>query len=229
MSFDASKIFAFDLETTSANPFEARIVTSALVHIEPQNIRRQELLADPGVEIPEDATKIHGISTAQARAEGQPHDEVLAHTIATIRSAWEEGFTLVAFNAAYDLSVLHSLDPSFTVDGPVFDPYVIDRAKDKYRKGARTLAATCEHYGVKLEQAHDATADALAAARVAWKMVKHAYPDLATLPDDDLMEFQALSYFEFQQSRRRYLEGQGKDPSSVHTTWPIQAPGHRPS
>ena len=34
MNFDASRMLAFDLETTSANPKEARIVTSALVRID---------------------------------------------------------------------------------------------------------------------------------------------------------------------------------------------------
>ena len=32
--FNPLKVLSFDLETTSANPFEARIVTSALVHID---------------------------------------------------------------------------------------------------------------------------------------------------------------------------------------------------
>ena len=76
-TFDASRMLSFDLETTSPNPREARIVTSALVRIDGRDVSSTEMLADPGVEIPEAATKVHGISTEKARAEGRPHDEVL--------------------------------------------------------------------------------------------------------------------------------------------------------
>ena len=72
-AFDASRMLSFDLETTSANPMEARIVTSALVTIDGSSSDPYEMLADPGVEIPEGAANIHGITTEQARAEGRPH------------------------------------------------------------------------------------------------------------------------------------------------------------
>ena len=122
-TFDAGKMFAFDLETTGTNPHECRIVTSALVRIDGGAPQAKELLADPGVEIPEAAAAVHGITTEHARAHGRPHDEVLAETIAEIRRAWRDGLTLVAYNAAYDLTVLRSREPSFTVDGLVFDPW----------------------------------------------------------------------------------------------------------
>ena len=57
MTFDASHMLAFDLETTSANPKEARIVTSALVRIDGRDVQKVEHLADPGIEIPEDAAE----------------------------------------------------------------------------------------------------------------------------------------------------------------------------
>ena len=53
MTFDASRMLAFDLETTSANPKEARIVTSALVRIDGRDVQKVEHLADPGIEIPQ--------------------------------------------------------------------------------------------------------------------------------------------------------------------------------
>ena len=172
MTFDASHMLAFDLETTSANPKEARIVTSALVRIDGRDVQKVEHLADPGIEIPEEATNVHGITTEKARAEGRPHEEVLKDTVEAIKAAWEDGLTLIVYNAAFDLTVLRSLTGDFTVTGPVYDPYVIDRVSDKWRKGKRTLGAVCEHYGVELGNAHEATADALAAARVAWKQVR---------------------------------------------------------
>lgn len=221
MNFDASRMLAFDLETTSANPKEARIVTSALVRIDGRDVQKIEHLADPGIEIPQEATNVHGITTEKARAEGRPHEEVLKDTVEAIKSAWEDGLTLIVYNAAFDLTVLRSLTGDFTVTGPVYDPYVIDRVSDKWRKGKRTLGAVCEHYGVELGNAHEATADALAAARVAWKQVRQHYPNLAQMEENELMEFQAVKWYEDRVAFKKYLEGKGRDASDVSTAWPL--------
>ncbi|WP_165242894.1 3'-5' exonuclease [Corynebacterium lizhenjunii] len=223
MKFDASRMLSFDLETTSVNPQEARIVTSALVRIDGREVDAREMLADPGVPIPDAAASVHGITTEKAQAEGRPHAEVLQETVDSIRQAWDDGLTLIVYNAAYDLSVLRALTGDFTVDGPVYDPFLIDRVKDKFRKGKRTLTAVCDHYGVELGNAHEATADALAAARVAWKQVRQAFPDLAQMDTDELMEFQAVSWYEDRTAFKKYLEGQGKDASGVSTAWPMMS------
>lgn len=215
-------MLSFDLETTSANPLEARIVTSALVRIDGREVTATEHLADPGVEIPEQAAAIHGISTEKARAEGRPHDEVVKETVDTIKQAWEDGFTLIVFNAPYDLTVLRALTGDFTVTGPVFDPLLIDRAMDRYRKGGkRNLGALSEHYGVQLENAHEATSDAMAAARIAWKQVNSVWPELAQKDLDELMEFQAVQHFEIQTDFRKYMESRGRDTSTINTAWPM--------
>ena len=220
-TFDAGRMFAFDLETTGTNPHECRIVTSALVRIDGGKVDARELLADPGVEIPEGAARVHGITTEKARADGRPHADVLAETIAAIRQAWADGLTLVAYNAAYDLTVLRTQEPSFTIDGLVFDPYVIDRDRDRWRKGKRTLENACAHYGVRIDNAHEATSDALAAARLAWVMTKKTWPELADMPGDELMEYQALAHHERQADFRDYLARKGEDVSKfVVGGWP---------
>ena len=221
MNFDASRMLAFDLETTAANPKQARIVTSALVRIDGRDVQKIEHLADPGIEIPQEATNVHGITTEKARAEGRPHEVVLKDTVEAIKAAWEDGLTLIVYNAAFDLTVLRSLTGDFTVTGPVYDPYVIDRVSDKWRKGKRTLGAVCEHYGVELGNAHEATADALAAARVAWKQVRQHYPNLAQMEENELMEFQAVKWYEDRVAFKKYLEGKGRDASDVSTAWPL--------
>lgn len=220
-NFDASRMLTFDLETTSRYPTEARIVTAAMVRIDGREVTPVELLADPGIEIPEETTAIHGISTEYAREHGQPHDEVLAETIGQIRAGWADGLTLIVFNASYDLTILRTQDKDFTVTGPVYDPFVIDKIKDRYRKGKRTLTDLCEHYNVRLDNAHEATADALAAARIAWKQVK-LWPELTQLSSEELMEFQAVGYYEQQTDFKKYLEGRGRDAGSVNTSWPMQ-------
>lgn len=219
-TFDASRMLSFDLETTSPNPAEARIVTSALVRIDGREVAATEELADPGVEIPEEAAAVHGISTEKARAEGRPHEEVLRETVEKIKAGWDDGLTLIVFNAPYDLSVLRALTGDFTVTGPVFDPYVIDRVKDRYRKGKRNLGALCEFYGVRLDNAHEATSDAMAAARIAWKQVR-MWPELARMEVGELMEYQAVEYYKMQSELKTYFDSRGRDSSRVTLGWPM--------
>lgn len=220
--FDPNKMCSFDLETTSADPRTARIVTSALVKVEVPNKEVVLRLADPGIEIPEAATAIHGITTEYARANGRPHDEVVQQTIADIYAAWEQGFTLIVYNATFDLSVLSQLDPSFVVKGLVFDPYVVDRARVR-RPGKRTLTAVSEYYAVPVgDDAHEASADALAAARIAWQMCKR-WPELTQMDEGELMEQQAIDYFRMQESLAQYFERQGRDTSTINYAWPVQS------
>ena len=220
VTIDRNRLLAFDLETTGPDPRTAHVVTSALVAIDgPRKVERN-WMADPGVEIPEGATAVHGITTAQAREHGRPHAEVVAETIADIRTGWREGRTLVVFNAAYDLTILRRWDPSFEVLGPVVDPFVVDRASNPYRKGKRTLGALCTHHGVRLDGAHEATADALAAARLAWKLLGEL-PDLAGADWREVNAQQARWHESRQRDFAAYLERSGKDASDVNTQWPM--------
>lgn len=217
--FDRSKLLSFDLETTGPNPNTAHVVTSALLRIDGSQVRPRTWLADPGIEIPAEATAIHGITTAQARADGEDHAAVVAESVAGIRAGWEQGYTLVVFNAPFDLTILRRFDPSFTVCGPVLDPYVVDRAIDPYRKGKRTLSAMSEHYGIRLDEAHDAAADALAAARLAWKLCEHE--QLQAESWQAFNDKQAAWHAARQQDFAAYLARQGRPAHDVNTSWPI--------
>lgn len=222
--FDVGKMVAFDLETTGTDPRTCRIVTSALVRLTAgKEPRKLAMLADPGVEIPEAATRIHGITTERARAEGEPHERVLRRTIDALRAAWSEGYAAVIYNAAYDLSVLRALEPGFTVDGLVVDPYVLDKRFTPRLRGSgqRKLGPTCERYGVRLDAAHDATEDALAAARLAWMMAKR-HPEITEMDGDALMELQAVQAWEDAASLAEYFRSRGRDASDVDGTWPMR-------
>lgn len=220
VAVDRGRLLAFDLETTGPDPRTAHVVTSALVAIDgPQKVARG-WVADPGVEIPPGATAVHGITTEYAREHGRPHAEVIAETIEGIRAGWREGRTLVVFNACFDLTILRRWDPAFEVLGPVVDPFVIDRAVDTFRRGKRTLEAVCTFHGVRLEGAHEAEADGLAAARLAWKFLGE-HPELAQLDWRELNARQAGWHEERQADFAAYLERSGKDASDVNRLWPI--------
>ena len=80
-SFDPSKMVAFDLETTTNDPLKAHVVTSSVIRIDGSDADETYLLADPGIPISEEAEKVHGISNEYAKANGEPHDDVVAKTV----------------------------------------------------------------------------------------------------------------------------------------------------
>lgn len=166
-------MLALDLETTSPDPEEARIVQAALVFVGGgMGTHAATMLCDPGIPIPAEATAVHGITTERAQAEGETPAVVARVLAEAITDAADAGMPLVVFNARYDLTVAdrecarHGIGP-FVV-GSVVDPFVIDKQLDRYRRGSRKLDAMCDHYGAILGGAHDASHDALAAARLAW-------------------------------------------------------------
>ena len=167
-------IGVFDLETTGVDVAADRIVSAhvGLLDARGSAILARDWLADPGVQIPAAATAVHGISTAQAQAIGSPADEVVEQVVDTLRSLLEAGIPVVAYNAAFDFSLLrHEAErhgvPPLREPAPVIDPLIIDKAYDRFRRGKRTLAMVAEHYAVRLDGAHQASADAIAAGRVA--------------------------------------------------------------
>lgn len=169
----------FDTETTGTDVENDRIVTAAVITVGPDGIgERQSWLIDPGIEIPESATAIHRVTTEQARAEGVEPRNAVWEIAQFVTAAWQRGTGIVACNATFDLSILDrelrrhgwtGIEPV----GPVLDPLVMDRGLDRYRKGSRKLVDLAKHYGVRLDGAHAAHEDALAAGRVVWKLARH--------------------------------------------------------
>ncbi|MFK4222023.1 3'-5' exonuclease [Streptomyces sp. NPDC019890] len=233
MAWHGEPLVGFDLETTGTEPLEARIVTAAIVGVRPgEPVRRLGWLADPGIHIPAQASAIHGISSERASAEGRPARDVADEIAQTLTGYWAQGVPVVAYNAAFDLTLLtaelqrHGL-PSLSARlggreiGPVIDPYTIDRAVDRYRKGKRTLEAVCTEYGVVLESAHDASADALAAVRVACAIAER-HEVVAALTPAELHERQISWYAEWATDFQRFLRRKGSADAVVDASWPVR-------
>ncbi|MFF8033679.1 MULTISPECIES: 3'-5' exonuclease [unclassified Streptomyces] len=235
MGWHRELLIGFDLETTGTEPREARIVTGAVIEVragEPAG--RREWLADPGVPIPADAVAVHGISNERAAAEGRPAGEVADAIAGVLTSYWKADVPVVAYNAAFDLTLLsaelrrHGL-PSLrerlggTDPAPVIDPYTIDRTVDRYRRGKRNLEAVCAEYGVVLDAAHDATADALAAARLACAIaVRH--PRVAALGPAELHRRQVEWHAEWAADFQDFLRRKGDATAVIDGTWPLREP-----
>ena len=219
---------AFDLETTGPDPMTARVVTATLLLIDGSKVDTREWLLDPGIEIPEEASAVHGVTTEHAREHGMPYPEGIHEIRAQLELAWAEGRVLCVYNASFDLTIMQR-EPARVggapdlVVGPVVDPFVIDREVDKYRRGKRTLGVTCAHYGIDLgEDAHTSGADALAAVRLGWK-IANRYPELVgNVPIGDLMSNQAKWHANRQADFAAYLQRSNKDASGVNGDWPVR-------
>ncbi|WP_318200685.1 3'-5' exonuclease [Streptomyces sp. SCL15-4] len=235
MGWHRELLIGFDLETTGTDPREARIVTGAVIEVRAgEPVGRREWLADPGVEIPADAVAVHGISTARAAAEGRPADRVADAIADVLVGYWKTGVPVVAYNAAFDLTLLsaelrrHGL-PSLTdrlggaAPAPVVDPYTIDRWVDRYRRGKRNLEAVCGEYGIVLGAAHDATADALAAARLATAIAER-HPKIAALGPAELHRCQIQWYARWAADFQAFLRRKGETDAVVDGTWPLREP-----
>ncbi|MFG1667137.1 3'-5' exonuclease [Streptomyces sp. Y7] len=235
MGWHRELMIGFDLETTGTDPREARIVTAAVIEVrDGQPIGHKEWLADPGVEIPADAVAVHGISNERAAAEGRPADQVANAVADVLVGYWNTGVPVVAYNAAFDLSLLSAELRRYGLPSlrdrlggrepaPVIDPYTIDRWADRYRRGKRNLEAVCREYGVVLDSAHDASADALAAARLACAIaVRH--PKIAGLGPAELHGRQIEWYAEWAADFQNFLRRKGDVTAVVDGTWPLREP-----
>lgn len=224
---------SFDVESTGVDPETARIVTAACIAVGAEGVLdRKTWLVDPGVEIPEGATKIHGVTTEQARAEGMDASVAVAQIAHHIGTAWERGIAVVIMNASYDTTVLARemarYDHGALDVGPVIDPMVIDRAVDKYRKGGRKLVDLAEHYGVRLDGAHAADEDALTAARVVWKQARHPKHSrvLQAMTLAEMQVWQANAQKAWASNYQDYLRTKANPrvPDAViDPSWPVRA------
>ncbi len=216
----------FDVETTGISPETSRIVSAhvGVIDASGESVERRTWLADPGVEIPPQASAVHGISTERARAEGRPAAEVIAEIITELKLIVARGIPVTIFNAPYDLTLLdrearrYGIDPLPT-PFPTIDPLILDRAVDRWRKGKRTLEAAAIVYGVILDDAHDATADAVAAGRVAQAIGRRYEAELAS-DAQELHRNQVAWAAEQAESFQSYMR-RVKDPDFVASgVWP---------
>lgn len=172
-------VVVFDVETTGISPDSDRIIEVGLARFEGgQLVKTWGTLIYPGMEIPKEASDIHGITTADV-ATAPPFVAALPSILDIARDAWP-----CAYNASFDkrfwateLSRLCGLDmsgisiPMFDMRYPWVDPVVWSRHKNGIWKGNK-LTQACERYGIRIENAHRATDDASATGQLLFAMAR---------------------------------------------------------
>lgn len=219
------RVLVLDTETTGIDVFNDRIV-QLFIGIADGNgdlVEQYEWLIDPGIEVPEEASNVHGFTTEYLRENGDDPQFAL-------QEAWhifyaETGIPWVAFNMNYDLSIL---DAEFFRNGianefgqaardqvQLIDGLVIDRAKDKYRKGKRKLEFMAAHYGIPFdtEAAHNAAYDVEVTAKVT-RAIVNKYGMMSNAD-------QAKAYQEWATNFEQFLRRSGPG-ATVNGDWPLR-------
>ena len=231
MSWRDGPCLGLDLETTGTDPAECLPIAFALVQFDWGKVSsKRYALIDPGIEIPAEATAVHGITTAECRERGGTLLDSVTGIAREIIKASDDGVPLVGMNASFDLSVidhcLWALQGSGLRGcgwrGSVIDVMVIDRALDKYRPGKRTLIDLCRHYGVEPGKSHHAGSDAEAAVRVAFALAEK-YPAEVGNIDLDLLHVQQASWRRaWVADFNAYRKTKGQEPiPETAGNWPL--------
>ncbi len=172
------RVIAFDLETTGTRWEEARIVELALVELDTDlgELGVWSRRVHPGVPIPEEAREVHGIGDADVA------DLPRFTTHASRVQRLVEDAVLVAYNAKFDVNILHHElvrhgQPGFTEHPHVVDPWRLFREElnhNAYRlEDAVRVYCKREHV-----DAHGALADARATVEVL-RAQRSLHPDRA--------------------------------------------------
>ncbi|MFD0313774.1 3'-5' exonuclease [Streptomyces flavalbus] len=224
---------AFDTETTGVDVEGDRIVSAAVVVQDATGGRPRvrRWLVNPGVPVPAEATAVHGLTEDHLQRNGRWPAPVMYEIAAQLAEHASAGRPLVVMNAPFDLTLLDrelrrhrasSLGRWFeSTPLLVLDPRVLDKHFDRYRKGRRTLTDLCAHYGVELDEAHDAAADALAALEVVRALGRRFAARLERLSPGELHTLQAVWHAAQARGLQAWFARSGTD-EAVDPAWPLR-------
>ena len=174
-------IVFFDLETTGVDPNDSRIVEFAAVRMEVDGSRKEvRHLLNPGVEIPAEATEVHGYADSDVWDSPSFSDVALE-----VRQLFD-GADIGGFNVLrYDIPLLNSeLERCQKAALDLSDVAVVDAYQIFCHREPRDLSTAVKMFcGRDHEGAHGALADTLATIDVLEGQMT-AYDDLPQTPED---------------------------------------------
>ena len=172
-------IVFFDLETTGVNIGTDRIVEIAVLKVYPnRNKESKTWLVNPEIEIPKEATDIHGITNEQVATE--PTFKELAPKVNELIA----GCDLAGFNSnRFDIPLLAEELMRAGIDFDMNNRKAIDVQVIFHKKEQRTLSAGYQFYcGKELLGAHGAEADTIATYEILLAQIEK-YDDIGVSVD----------------------------------------------
>jgi DNA polymerase-3 subunit epsilon len=168
--FSNHRVVGFDLETTGISITQSKIVQYGIIgsEINGEEIRVNSLV-NPLIRIPENATKVHGITNEDVNK----LPGFRAH-IENITNLLSDSIVIGHNIKRYDWPILEN---EFLRCGKAIPkPHTIIDTLEIARKLKLTrphkLDALCSNYGISLTNAHDAISDASATLLLLWKIME---------------------------------------------------------
>lgn len=228
------KTVTFDLETTGTDTENDRIITCFMRAKDGEKVVfEQNWVIDPGVEIPKEASDVHGMTTEWVRENGRKDVSDAIKDIHRNLLNWAsyEEYVVCGFNHSFDLAILdaevrrHKVggSPRLGLSGSeirFIDPVIFSRVFDKYAKGGHQLITVAKRNGIEVEddRLHAADYDVEVTEKLVKIMLNRAWKELSGLrkgltPDEfitKLQEWQAEQKREWADGLTKYFAEQGK-------------------
>ena len=167
---DGQRVLGFDLETTGFDPRSDRIVQYAFVGSDFDGLHvGLQSVVDPGVRIPPEATSVHGISDADVSGKGGFSDHLGVFSD-LIGGSVIVGHNVLAFDWRFVEMEYARVGREVPEPLGILDTLVLSRRVGLPRP--HKLGSLCERFGIALERAHTADADAGAALLLLWKIMQ---------------------------------------------------------
>lgn len=228
------KLVTFDVESTGVDTDNDRIITCFLRAREGESVLYEnEWIINPGVEVPKEASDVHGMTTEWVQANGRTDVSTAIEEIVHELSEYGHyGFVICGYNSAYDLAILESeakrynpgVESLRVKDGlpnyRFIDPAIFSRVFDKFQKGGHQLITVVKRNGIEVEEErlHAADYDVEVTEKLVKIMLNRAWRELSDLrkgltPDEfvtKLQEWQAVEKKKWAEHTTRYFESIGR-------------------
>lgn len=222
----------FDTETTGVDYNRDLILSSSIVNIPrtgPVQIATEYL--DHKLQDPVGGHQIHKMDAAFLAEHGDDPGATLEAICEILAIMVDHETPLVGMNIVFDLTMLDRNCRRFDVQPLTsritpfcVDALVLDKGCHPYRKGKRnlqTLATKVYMVPWNDDEAHTSAGDALAAARVAWR-IGRVYPALGALSVPQVHELQMEWKKAQDESFARYKQDRNEPVDGLDGHWPVK-------
>lgn len=199
-------LVGLDTETTGLDVNEDRVFEVGLVTFEAgQEVERFAPLLNPGRPLSPEASAKTGVRDDELADQPRLAD-VVDDLLTRLEGRVVVGYNVLGFDIPILTAEMRRLDRTLP-DTPIIDVLVL--ARGLVRTGRHTLSDMVRHFGITMDAAHRATADADAVVRLLYAMAPNLPPELP-----DLLRLQ-VQWGEEQRARRASWRQRPDDGAEV--------------
>ena len=206
------RLLTWDVESTGVDTENDRIISCFMRAKDgDQVVFEKNWILDPGVDVPEEASDVHGMTTEWLRENGRKDVAEAIREISEELHLWGAHHTadnciIAGYNNSYDLGILdaesrrHLDGEEVVLDGALFlDPVHFSRELDRFKKGGHKLIDVAKRNGLKIEEErlHAADYDTEVTEKLVPIFLNRAWTELKSeraglTPDEFIVKLQVL-------------------------------------